>query len=280
MVIAADGSETTTATYFNSNGTQRAQITTTISFDGRTTTVRRSDGVVETTTRLADASGSYSWVRTAADHTLSGYASHTIEAAGVDTWTWNEHPTVAGSPTPNSAIRIDLATKTKYLDIAARLYDTAFDRDRFISKREFLAKYIVDGVLNTTALANDLIGGMLVVTDGTHTANIPLLGNYLTSTFVPSNNGHGGTSVVDPPAVLLNQDLASSLSGASLSCSQEHDPTDAGLTQLVQAMAVYSGQDPGFNPATASQAPKIQVCRPRSRPHGISSFWRSSSLVP
>ena len=44
-------------------------------------------------------------------------------------------------------------------------------------------------------------GGTLAVTDGTHTANIALLGNYIASTFVASSNGHGGTAVVDPPAI-------------------------------------------------------------------------------
>jgi hypothetical protein len=43
-------------------------------------------------------------------------------------------------------------------------------------------------------------GGTLTVTDGTHTANIALLGNYLASTFVASSDGHGGTSVIDPVA--------------------------------------------------------------------------------
>jgi hypothetical protein len=43
-------------------------------------------------------------------------------------------------------------------------------------------------------------GGMLSVTDGTHTANIALLGNYIASIFVASSDGHGGTAVVDPPA--------------------------------------------------------------------------------
>ena len=36
------------------------------------------------------------------------------------------------------------------------------------------------------------------MTDGTHTANIALLGNYLASTFTTSPDGHGGTNVVDP----------------------------------------------------------------------------------
>jgi len=43
-------------------------------------------------------------------------------------------------------------------------------------------------------------GGVLTVTDGTHTARISLKGNYLTSTFIASSDGHGGTDVVDPKA--------------------------------------------------------------------------------
>jgi hypothetical protein len=43
----------------------------------------------------------------------------------------------------------------------------------------------------------DASGGTLSVTDGTHTANIALLGNYMASTFAPSSDGHGGTNLVD-----------------------------------------------------------------------------------
>jgi hypothetical protein len=42
-------------------------------------------------------------------------------------------------------------------------------------------------------------GGVLTVSDGSHTANIALLGNYIASTFTVSSDGHGGTYVVDPP---------------------------------------------------------------------------------
>jgi hypothetical protein len=42
-------------------------------------------------------------------------------------------------------------------------------------------------------------GGTLTVGDGSHTANIVLLGNYLASTFVASSDGHGGTSVIQVP---------------------------------------------------------------------------------
>jgi hypothetical protein len=42
--------------------------------------------------------------------------------------------------------------------------------------------------------------GVLTVTDGTHPAKIKLSGNYSTSTFTVSSDGHGGTKVVDPAA--------------------------------------------------------------------------------
>ncbi|HUO11923.1 MAG TPA: hypothetical protein VMU37_04120, partial [Caulobacteraceae bacterium] len=42
--------------------------------------------------------------------------------------------------------------------------------------------------------------GVLTVTDGSNTAQITLLGNYSTSKFVTSSDGHGGTKVVDPSA--------------------------------------------------------------------------------
>jgi hypothetical protein len=47
------------------------------------------------------------------------------------------------------------------------------------------------------SFAGNSAGGTLTVTDGTHTANIALLGNYMASTFAPSSDGHGGTNLVD-----------------------------------------------------------------------------------
>jgi hypothetical protein len=46
-------------------------------------------------------------------------------------------------------------------------------------------------------------GGLLTVTDGTHTAHINLKGNYTGSTWMASSDGHGGTIVVDPKAKAL-----------------------------------------------------------------------------
>jgi hypothetical protein len=47
--------------------------------------------------------------------------------------------------------------------------------------------------------------GTLTVTEGTHSANIALLGNYLASSFVASSDGHGGTNIVDPSLIASNQ---------------------------------------------------------------------------
>src|SRR5262249_62372761 len=53
---------------------------------------------------------------------------------------------------------------------------------------------------NTTIayLASGADTGTLTVSDGTNTANIPLLGQYSPTSFNISSDGHGGTMQVDP----------------------------------------------------------------------------------
>jgi large repetitive protein len=48
-------------------------------------------------------------------------------------------------------------------------------------------------------------GGMLTASDGTHTANIALLGQYLASSFVTASDGHGGTLITEPSLQANNQ---------------------------------------------------------------------------
>jgi hypothetical protein len=43
-------------------------------------------------------------------------------------------------------------------------------------------------------------GGTLTISDGTNTAEINLIGNYLNSSWTVSKDGNGGTIVVDPPS--------------------------------------------------------------------------------
>src|SRR5262249_38760125 len=52
----------------------------------------------------------------------------------------------------------------------------------------------------TATYAGDSTHGMLTVKDASnHTANIALVGNYLGLVWATSSDGHGGTTVVDPP---------------------------------------------------------------------------------
>jgi hypothetical protein len=50
-------------------------------------------------------------------------------------------------------------------------------------------------------------GGTVTVSEGTHTANTALLGQYTAASFVPAG-GFGGTIIYDPPAATLTQTLA------------------------------------------------------------------------
>ena len=44
--------------------------------------------------------------------------------------------------------------------------------------------------------------GVLTASDGTHTAKLALLGQYMASSFVASSDGHGGTLISDPPQAM------------------------------------------------------------------------------
>ncbi len=60
--------------------------------------------------------------------------------------------------------------------------------------------------------------GVLTVTDGTHTAHIELIGDFLASTFVVSSDGHGGVSIAtktkDAPSASSFVSAMASLGGA------------------------------------------------------------------
>ena len=48
-------------------------------------------------------------------------------------------------------------------------------------------------------------GGTLTVSDGAHTANIALLGQYAAASFATASDGHGGIMITDPAVVAQNQ---------------------------------------------------------------------------
>ena len=90
--------------------------------------------------------------------------------------------------------------------------------------------------------------GALTVSDGTHTANIAILGNYSLANFIASSDGHGGTSVVDPPLA----------GGNALYTSTDPAGSQAGLNQQVamlsQSMTSFAPSDGGGG-GTSEDAP-------------------------
>ncbi len=59
----------------------------------------------------------------------------------------------------------------------------------------------ISGTTSATWTQSGTSSGTLAVTDGINTANITLLGQYMTANFHVSNDGHGTTFVSDPPVV-------------------------------------------------------------------------------
>jgi hypothetical protein len=51
----------------------------------------------------------------------------------------------------------------------------------------------------TLGYSGNTLSGTLTVGDGTHTAHLALLGNYVVGNFHMANDGNGGTLVTDPP---------------------------------------------------------------------------------
>ena len=88
--------------------------------------------------------------------------------------------------------------------------------------------------VETPTYSGDTTKGTLDITDGNHSASLILLGNYTGSSFVPSSDGHGGTIITDPPAVIAQSHGAniplftSYISSAFPSDGHGHDRPQAG----------------------------------------------------
>jgi PPE-repeat protein len=61
------------------------------------------------------------------------------------------------------------------------------------------------GKVQPPSFSGNSLGGTLTVTDGMHTPNVALLGNYMASVFVAQSDGHGGTTITDPVIAAQNQ---------------------------------------------------------------------------
>jgi hypothetical protein len=120
---------------------------------------------------------------------------------------------------------------------------------------QLVAGDIID-LADVTAGANATIGysgnnspGTLSVGDGTHTAHIVMTGNYSLASFTPSSDGHGGTSVIDPPPT------GSELGGSNDGIARRL----ALLTSYMASTFARSGNIDGVNPVADSATPGPQA---------------------
>ena len=89
------------------------------------------------------------------------------------------------------------------------------------------------GTKTTATFSGNANGGTLTVTDGNHTAQIALLGDYLGSGWTVSSDGNGGTVVVDPS-------LYPNASNTGVSAGVKLTPYSGNLT-ITTAGEVVSG---------------------------------------
>ena len=91
------------------------------------------------------------------------------------------------------------ATGTLIIDHASRFSGTISGQ---LAIGDVIDLVDVTGGANVTiAYSGNNSPGTLTVSDGTHTANIALTGNYSLANFTASSDGHGGTIIVDPPVL-------------------------------------------------------------------------------
>ena len=68
-------------------------------------------------------------------------------------------------------------------------------------------------------------GGTLTLSDGTDTANINFAGNYVLANFTLSNDGSGGTLIIDPPVKSTGNDGSSDAQSFSFNFDALRGPT-------------------------------------------------------
>ena len=75
---------------------------------------------------------------------------------------------------------------------------------------------VTAGASASIAYSGNNSPGTLTVSDGTHTASIAMLGNYSLANFTASSDGHGGTSVVDPPLYQADSGFFNAANGSGI----------------------------------------------------------------
>jgi hypothetical protein len=143
---------------------------------------------------------------------VTGSGTDQLSVRASDGWLWSnwQSPAVNVSTTPviNAGATLELAsaypgqvtfastTGTLKLDNSASFAGTVAG---MVGSDTLDLADINFATTGTPSFSGTSTGGTLTVTDGSHTANIALMGNYIASTFTVSSDGHSGTFITDAP---------------------------------------------------------------------------------
>ena len=147
-ILDVDGRSKIINTEFSAAGAQTSQVVRTTSSDGLFVQVDYSNGRRETTEISTQAKGSYTWTETTS--TTITVSKHSYDLTGIDQWS-----VTVGAVAFTAAL--DQASKNLVFGLAERLFDTLLDRDMYKAEQETLAKYLVEGALDQSKLAGDII---------------------------------------------------------------------------------------------------------------------------
>jgi hypothetical protein len=89
-----------------------------------------------------------------------------------------------------------------------------------------------------TKFSGNASGGVLTVSDGTHTATITLAGNYTGVTFKTSRDGHGGVIITAGPKPAAVHSFVASLAGLAPPLGGQTPPS-AGFVQATTTLLAH-----------------------------------------
>jgi hypothetical protein len=160
------------------------------------------DGVIDTPTTVINATG-YVLLNLNLNQAVKIAAGATVELAGSD----------------SGSVTFSAATGTLIIDQAAGFTGQVIGLKGTgkVSSSDVIDLRNVAFATATKSFSGTSASATLTVGDGTHTGHLLLSGNYLTSTFFLSSDGHSGTDVIDPPLAQASFDTSSAQGGAAVS---------------------------------------------------------------
>ena len=161
-VTASDGSQTQTLTKANNvsgaavtfktaDGGLASSTVETVSANGLVKTDIQGT-LTNTMTLFADANGSYQWVESSSVTGVVASATHAVDAAKVDSWTYR-----LGTG-QSQTIRLDLASEARAITQAEGIYQAVLGRAMQDGEVQALGSFITGGVLNQATLTTSLLG--------------------------------------------------------------------------------------------------------------------------